>query len=72
MAEESRQPQGDQSTNKASQQQEQEQEQQEQNIESASTTPPHGTVLRERRSDEAPSPKKRMWEENTDMARDEL
>lgn len=68
MAEESRHQQGDQSTNRASQQQ----QQQQQNINSASTAPPHGTILRERRSDEAPNPKKRMWEENTGMARDEL
>lgn len=26
----------------------------------------HGTVLRERRSDEIPNPKKRMWVENMD------
>ena len=37
-----------------------------------------GTVLGERKSDEPPNPKKRMWEENTDpgvqgdLARDEL
>lgn len=50
----------------------QQQEQQEQSVESVVTASPHGTgtVLRERRSDEPPNPKKRMWEENagTDAA----
>ena len=31
-----------------------------------------GTVLRERREDEPPNPKKRMWEEPIDRSRDEL
>ena len=31
-----------------------------------------GTVLRERREDEPPNPKKRMWEEPVDRSRDEL
>ena len=49
------------------------------NQEGGTEAPQHGTVLRERRSDEAPNPKKRMWVENTNAdtdsaqpARDEL
>lgn len=38
-----------------------------------SAQPEHqGTVLRERRSDEPPNPKKRMWEEPVQQQRDEL
>lgn len=32
---------------------------------------PHPTVLRERRSDEPPNPKKRTWEENDEVTQQE-
>jgi protein transport protein SEC20 len=57
MAEDSRQ-QGKEGANEASRE----------GVESATTGTQQGTVLRERRSDEPSNPKKRMWEENTDMA----
>jgi hypothetical protein len=34
-------------------------------------SPQHATVLRERRSDEPPNPKKRTWEENEEVTQQE-
>lgn len=77
MAEQSRRQEGAQDVNEATQ------HEQQQSDGSAITGSQQGsgTVLRERRNDEPPNPKKRMWEENTDpdpasqnseRARDEL
>ena len=53
-----------------------EQSQREDNIQSenkpASEEERQGTVLRERREDEPPNPKKRMWEEPIDRSQDNL